>query len=248
MAAGKPGFELLPAIDLRGGRVVRLLRGDFDAETIYADDPAVIAGAFVAEGATWLHVVDLDGARAGEPRQAEAIAGIVAAVGERARVQRAGGLRGGASVAAALAGGAARVVVGTAALADPAFAATLVEVHGPATIAAALDVRAGLAVGGGWLAGAQGRPVEEVLETLGAAGVETFVVTAIARDGTLAGPDLALLERLIRQDRGRLIASGGIGSLDDLRRVRAVGCAGAILGRALYEARFTVVEAIEAVR
>lgn len=244
---GSPAFELLPAIDLRGGRVVRLMRGDFGAEMVYADDPEETARSFVAEGAGWLHVVDLDGARAGTPRQGAVVRAIEAAVGERARVQVAGGLRDETTVRAALAAGAARVVVGTAALTDPTFAVRLVDCHGPARIAAAIDVRDGLAIGEGWLAGADGRPVEEAIQALGAAGIETFMVTAIARDGTLAGPDLALLERLVGLVQGRLVASGGIGTLDDLRHVQALGCAGAILGRALYERRFTLAEAIAAV-
>ena len=245
--ARKPLFELFPAIDLRRGRVVRLLRGDFAAEIAYPHDPVAVARSFVADGARWIHVVDLDGALAGRPQQAAVISAVVGAVGKRVGVQVAGGLRDEIAVAAALAGGAARVVVGTAALADPSFAAALVASHGPARIAAALDVRDGLAVGGGWLAGAEGRPVEDAFREIGAAGIETFVVTAIIRDGTLGGPDLALLARLVRLDRGRVIASGGIGSLDDLRRVRALGCAGAILGRALYEARFSLAEALDSV-
>jgi phosphoribosylformimino-5-aminoimidazole carboxamide ribotide isomerase len=244
----KHGFELLPAIDLRAGRVVRLLRGDFEAETAYGDDPSGIAREFVDVGAAWLHVVDLDGALAGEPRQSEAVAAIVASAGGAARVQVAGGMRTEAAVAAALTGGAARVVLGTAALLEPAFVRGLVKRHGPASVAVALDVRDGQAVGGGWLAGAAARPVEEVLHRLVDAGVETFMATAIARDGTLAGPDLDLLGRLVELAPGQVFASGGVGALDDLRRVRAIGCAGAIVGRALYEGRFSLAAALAAVR
>ena len=245
---GKPGFELLPAIDLRGGRVVRLLRGDFDAETVYADDPVDVAGAFVAEGARWLHVVDLDGAAGTGVDGRWAGRRDRGAVGERRRCRWPAGCATSAAVAAALAAGAARVVVGTAALADPAFAAALVE----ATVRPGSRPRSTSATGSrrGRLARRRRRAgrSRRRIEALGAAGIETFVVTAIDRDGTLAGPDLALLERLVGLGRGRLVASGGIRSLDDLRRVRALGCAGAILGRALYEGRLTVAEALGAVR
>jgi len=246
-AEGKPSFELFPAIDLRGGRVVQLVRGDFGTEIAYAEDAVAMARSFVAEGARWLHVVDLDGALTGRPQQADMARAIVASVGTRACVQVAGGLRDQAAVTAALATGAARVVIGTAALADVAFAATLVAAHGRPRIAVALDVRDGMAVGGAWLAEA-GSPVESALDQLATAGIETFVVTAISRDGTLSGPDLTLLDRLVRLGRGQVVASGGIGSLDDLRRVRALGCVGAILGRALYESRFSLADALDAVR
>ncbi|MFZ5854852.1 MAG: HisA/HisF-related TIM barrel protein [Chloroflexota bacterium] len=240
-------FELLPAIDLRAGRVVRLRQGDFDQETVFGDDPAATAERLVAAGASWIHVVDLDGARAGAPRQTECVARIVERVGERARCQVAGGLRTAEAVAAALAGGAARVVVGTAALEDPALAGELVRRHGPDRIVVALDVRDGLALGQAWRAGATGRPVEELLETLGQSGVERFAVTAIERDGLLGGPDLELLARLVGLGRGAIIASGGIGSLADLQAVRRLGCSGAIIGRALYEGRLDLAEAVRAV-
>jgi phosphoribosylformimino-5-aminoimidazole carboxamide ribotide isomerase len=226
---------------------VRLLHGDFAAETVYADDPVGVARSFAEAGARWVHVVDLDGAREGAPRQAAVVARIVGGLGEQVAVEVAGGLRDESAVEAALTSGAARVVLATAILADRALAGALVARHGPGRIAAALDVRDGCAVGGGWVAGARGWPVEEALTGLRAAGIETFVVTAISRDGTLGGPDLALLERLVRLAQGRVIASGGLGSLEDLLRVRAIGCGGAILGRALYEGRFSLAEALAAI-
>ena len=160
------------------------------------------------------------------------------------RCQVAGGLRSEAAVAAALEAGAARVVVGTAAIRDPAFAGRLVARHGPARIVAALDVRDGLALGEGWRPGAPGVLPADAVAALADEGVAIFAVTAIERDGRLEGPDLDLLASLIALDRGRVIASGGIGSLDDLRRVRGVGCAGAIVGTALYEGRLDLGEAI----
>ncbi len=239
-------FDLLPAIDLRGGRVVRLVRGRFDRETVYGDDPQAVARAFVGAGARWLHVVDLDGARDPRNRQGDVVAGIVAAVGEAARVEVAGGLRDEEAVAAALRAGAARAVVGTAALADPGFAGRLIRTHGQDRIAVALDVRDGLAVGHGWQAGAAGTPVLDALARLADAGVTLFEVTAIDRDGTLGGPDLGLLGRLVAAGRGTIIASAGIASAADLVAVRDVGCGGAILGRALYEGRLSLAEALRA--
>lgn len=228
-------FEILPAIDLRGGRVVRLRQGDFRRETPYRDDPVSVARGFAEAGARWLHVVDLDGARTGEPVNGSIVRAIVEAVGERVWVEVAGGLRTVEAVGAILAAGVARAVVGTAALRDPGIAADLVALHGRDRIAVALDVRGGLALGEGWREGAPGVPVEMALCTLADAGVTVFEVTAIDRDGGLEGPDLALYERLVALDRGGIIASGGVSSLDDLRATRDRGCIGAIVGRALLD-------------
>jgi len=228
-------FELLPAIDLRGGRVVRLRAGDFGSETVFGEDPVAVAAGFVANGARWLHLVDLDGARSGGQRQSAVIDRIVVAAGERAACEVAGGLRDRAAVASALGAGASRVVVGTAALAQPGFAKGLVATFGARRIVVALDVREGLAVGEGWRAGAPGVRVDVALGRLAADGVTTFEVTAIDRDGGLGGPDLELLGGLVGLRAGRIIASGGIRSSADLVAVRSLGCAGAIVGRALYD-------------
>lgn len=239
-------FELLPAIDLRGGRVVRLRAGDFEAETMFGEDPLAVARGFLAAGARWLHVVDLDGARAGGQRQSELIGGLVAAVGEAAACEVAGGLRDRAAVATALGSGASRVVVGTAALAEPGFARRLVATFGARRIVVALDVRDGLAIGEGWRSGAPGVRVEAALSRLAAEGVTTFEVTAIDRDGGLGGPDLELLSGLVALGAGRVIASGGIRSVDDVVAVRSLGCAGAIVGRALYDGSLDLAEALAA--
>lgn len=238
------GFEILPAIDLRGGRVVRLQQGDFERETAFSDDPVAVARGFVEAGARWLHVVDLDGARSGVPAHAAMIRDLLVAVGDRVAIEAAGGLRTEESVAAALAFGAARAVVGTAALRDPAFAGRLVAIHGPDRIAVALDIRDELALGDGWREGAAGIRAEDAIRTLADEGVTTFEATAIDRDGLLAGPDLELLGRLIGLGRGQVIASGGVSSVEDVRAVRRIGCAGAIVGRALYEGRLDLAEAI----
>lgn len=238
-------FEVIPAIDLRAGRVVRLRRGDFDQETSYGDDAAAVAIRFAGAGARWIHVVDLDGAREGRPVNGAAIAGIVAAVAGRASAEVAGGLRTSESVRLAFAAGAARIVVGTAALRDPDFAGGLVDAYGAERVVAAIDVRDGRAVGNGWRAGAEGPDAKAAVESLAGVGVRIFEVTAISRDGLLEGPDLDLLAALVTLDLGGVIASGGVSSLADLRTVADLGCAGAIVGRALYEGRIDLREAIE---
>ena len=241
---GSTAFDLLPAIDLREGRVVRLRQGDFARETTYGDDAPATARAFADAGARRLHVVDLDGARIGTPRQLETIAAILESVGDRVAVEVAGGLRSDGAVAAVLALGAARAVLGTAVLRDPDLAARLVGRHGAGRIAAALDVRDGRVAAHGWDPGADGDRVEDVLVRLASAGVTTFEVTAIDRDGELSGPDLGLLGRLVALGRGGIVASAGIASLHDLEAVRDLGCIGAIVGRALYEGRLDLAEAV----
>jgi phosphoribosylformimino-5-aminoimidazole carboxamide ribotide isomerase len=240
-------FDLLAAIDLLGGRVVRLRQGDFAQETEYSDDPVAVAMAFVERGVRWLHVVDLDGARAGEPVHGKAIASIVAAVAARAEVEVAGGLRSAAAINDVLGAGAARAVIGSAALADPAFAAAAVERHGPDRIAVALDIRDGQAVGNAWADTAPRRPSDQVIAELTSAGLEWFEVTAIERDGSLEGPNLDLLQSMISlAGHGRVVAAGGITTVEDLLAVRTVGCAGAIVGRGLYEGTFDIDQAIRA--
>jgi phosphoribosylformimino-5-aminoimidazole carboxamide ribotide isomerase len=239
-------FELFPAIDLRDGQVVRLVQGDFARETAYGNDPAAVAASHVAAGARWLHLVDLDGARSGAPTQTQEIARIVATVRDGVRCQVAGGLRSPASVRTALEGGAARVVVGTAALRDPAFARALVDEHGADRIAVALDVRDGMALGDGWGTDATSSPVEAALLALTGAGVTTFIATAIDRDGLLGGPDLDFLGRLVALDRGQIVASGGVTTIEDILAVRDLGCGGAIVGRAIYEGRLDLAEAFVA--
>jgi phosphoribosylformimino-5-aminoimidazole carboxamide ribotide isomerase len=241
-------FQVLAAIDLRGGLVVRLSEGDFARETVYGTVPEDVARRFVAAGARWIHIVDLDGAKDGERRQTEVVARILAAVGDSAACEVAGGLRDEAAVDAALAAGAARVVVGTAALKVPAFVERLVALFGPDRIAVALDVRDGLAVGQGWVPGAPGAPADEVLTALADRGARTFIVTAIEQDGLLGGPNLDLLGRMVALGRGEIIASAGISSLEDLDAVRALGCAGAIVGRAIYEGHVDLAEAVRLVR
>ena len=236
------GFDILAAIDLRGGRVVRLRQGDFARETAYSDDPIAVALGFADAGARWIHVVDLDAAREGRRAHTAVVRSIVQAVGDRCAVEVAGGLRSPEAVAAVLDGGARRAVVGTAALRDPSFAGRLITDHGAHRVAVALDVRDGLAVGQAWVPGADGVAVEGAISALAERGVTTFEVTAIARDGTLAGPDLHLYRGLLGLDLGSIIASGGVGSAADIEAIRELGCAGAIVGRALYDGRIRPTE------
>ena len=241
------GFQLLPAIDLRAGRVVRLAEGDFGRETTYSTDPVDVALGFAAAGAEWIHVVDLDGARDGMRRQIEAVARIVGAVGDRVACEVAGGLRDEPAVESVFAAGAARAVVGTAALRDPDLVGRLIARFGRDRIAIALDVRDGLAVGQGWVPGADGVAAEAALEALAGRGARTFIVTAIERDGLMTGPDLDLLARMVRLQLGGIVASAGVASFHDIAAVRSAGCVGAIVGRAIYEGRLDLASAVRTI-
>jgi phosphoribosylformimino-5-aminoimidazole carboxamide ribotide isomerase len=239
--------EVIPAVDIRNGRVVRLRHGDVAQETVYDDDPVAVARAWARDGATRLHLVDLDGAMAGRPVQRAVVDRVVAAVDVPCQV--AGGLRDADAIGAAFEAGADRVVLGTALLERPKLAWAVVERYGPDRVVGALDVRDGRAVGGGWQEGAASMELGDAVRRLRAAGVRVLAVTAIARDGTLEGPDLGVLHavRAIAPE-ARLIASGGIASLGDLHAVAAAGCEAAIVGRALYDGRFSLAEAQAAAR
>jgi phosphoribosylformimino-5-aminoimidazole carboxamide ribotide isomerase len=236
---------LLPAIDIRDGRAVRLERGDFDRETVYADDPLEAARSFVEAGAKSLHVVDLDGARAGEPRNLEHLRRIATEL--QVPVQYGGGLRSLVAVREALAAGAARVVLGTAAYSDQEFLDSVIEAWG-VRIVVAIDVRGGHVSVAGWEKTTQMLPADVIVRMQGR-GVKQFVYTNVDRDGMLEGPDLDEVRRMSGVIRGRFIYSGGIASLDDLvalRELRLVNLAGVISGKALYERRFSVGEAVAA--
>jgi len=238
-------FELLPAIDLRAGRVVRLREGDFERETAYSNDPVATALDLVGQGSRWLHVVDLDGARVGAAAHEPVIARLIEAVGTSARVEVGGGIRDAAAARRYVELGAARIVLGTASLGSSQLAANLVAEHGVGRIVVALDVRGGQAVGNAWQAGDDATGIDEAVRRLLAEGVVTFEVTAIDRDGALSGPDLGLLARVrALAPEASVIASGGIRSIDDLLSVRELGCAGAIIGRAIYERTFDLPTAL----
>jgi phosphoribosylformimino-5-aminoimidazole carboxamide ribotide isomerase len=235
--------QLYPAIDIREGRAVRLRRGRFDDETVYADDPLEAARGWVEAGARRLHVVDLDGAREGRPVALAHVERIASAL--EVPVQCGGGLRTLDAVSAALEAGAARVVLGTAAYRDPGLLAQALERHGE-RVAVAVDVRSGLVATHGWTETTEAAP-EPVVERLDREGVRTIVYTDADRDGTLNGPDLKTVARLAEAvSRARLICSGGIGDLSDLEAVAALhadALDGVIVGKALYEGRFTVAQA-----
>jgi phosphoribosylformimino-5-aminoimidazole carboxamide ribotide isomerase len=237
---------LYPAIDIRGGQAVRLLRGDYAQETVYDADPAEAARRWIGEGAEFLHVVDLDGAKAGEPRNLTAIEAI-AALG--CPVQVGGGLRGPEEVAATLDCGVERVVIGTAALRDPAFLDSVLAQHGE-RIVVSVDARGGKVSLSGWTE-ATDQDAAETVRELGERGVARFLCTEIDVDGTMEGPAVGELRRIAAATPAAVIASGGVGDLADLEALAKLGAAspnleGAIVGRALYERRFTVAEAIAA--
>ena len=233
---------LYPAIDIRGGKAVRLMQGDYERETRYDDDPVVAARRWADGGARWLHVVDLDGARAGEPVNLEHVRRIVAAVG--IPVQLGGGLRDSKKVEDAFSSGAERVVLGTAAVRDPEMAAAIAAAHGDRVVAS-VDSRSGEVAAEGWTQ-SSGLGTAEVVAALSERGVSRFIYTPVDVDGLMEGPDLDSLREVAKSARGELIYSGGVGSLDHLRalgELRLDNLGGVIVGRALYEQRFTVAEA-----
>ena len=238
---------LFPAIDIRGGRAVRLVRGDFDQETVYADDPYAAAGAWVAAGASALHVVDLDGARDGAPANLDHLRRIAGGLG--VPVQYGGGLRSVEAVGEALAAGAAHVVVGTAAYEGTDFLDTLLHTW-PDRVSVGVDVREGRVSVSGWTEDTA-MPWEEAVASMERRGVTRFVYTNADRDGMLEGADVAEVARVAEVVTGRFVYSGGITTLEDLINLRALGLSnleGVISGKALYERRFTLAEASAALR
>jgi phosphoribosylformimino-5-aminoimidazole carboxamide ribotide isomerase len=233
---------LLPAIDILEGKAVRLTRGEFDARTVYDSDPLDAAKRWVDGGARALHVVDLDGARTGQPANLAHVARITAELD--VPVQLGGGLRTVAAVADAFAAGVGRVVLGTAAYRDVDFLDEVLAEHGDRVVVS-VDAREGRLAAAGWTEQTD-IPVEPVIERLGGRGVRRFVFSSIERDGMLTGPDLDGATRVAGAVRGSFVYSGGIGSLEDLRSLaslRQVNLAGVIVGKALYEGRFDVGEA-----
>jgi phosphoribosylformimino-5-aminoimidazole carboxamide ribotide isomerase len=232
---------LYPAIDIRGGQAVRLTHGRFDAETVYHDDPLEAARSWVQAGARFLHVVDLDGAKGGTPASIEHLRRIVQGTG--VPVQYGGGLRTPDAVRDALRAGAERVIVGTAALRDIDFLDDVVAAYGPRVVVS-VDVRGGKIATAGWTE-VSDLPAADAIARLGDRGVASFVYTDADRDGALEGPSLDDVRAIAAAVRGRFLYAGGIGDLDhlrDLRDLRQVNLAGVIVGKALYERRFTIAE------
>ena len=240
-------MDLYPSIDLRAGQVVRLYQGDFARETVYEVDAVTAARAFADAGARWIHVVDLDAARSGEPVNRAVVGMIAEAVSGRARVQASGGVRTDDAAAALGEAGVARVVIGTAALEDPALVA---RVAARQPVAVGLDARQGEVALRGWLEGS-GEGLLDVLPRFADVGVEAVIVTDISRDGTFAGPDLEGLAQVLDRTTLAVIASGGVGEAADLAalarlEVNGQRLAGAIVGRALYEGRIALGDALAA--
>jgi phosphoribosylformimino-5-aminoimidazole carboxamide ribotide isomerase len=240
-----PPFELIPAIDLLEGRCVRLSQGRYDDATVYGEDPAAVAARFAAHPLRRLHVVDLDGARSGRPENGAAIRAILAAAG-KVPVQVGGGMRTLADVEARLALGVDRVVLGTAALRDPALVRDAAKKH-PGRIAVGIDAREGRVAVQGWLE-ASDVTARDLALRFEDAGVAAIVYTDIARDGMLAGPNLEQTAALAEALAIPVIASGGASSEDDVRRSCALagrGVAGLIVGRALYTGAVDLARALE---
>jgi phosphoribosylformimino-5-aminoimidazole carboxamide ribotide isomerase len=242
-------MDVYPAIDLRRGRCVRLAQGDFGRETVYGAEPVARALAFEASGAAWLHVVDLDAVRTGLGNNRAVVRDIAAAL--HIPVQVGGGVRSAADAEELFSAGVARVVVGTAAVSEPGFLTDLAE-RWPGKVAAGVDHFEGEVRVKGWQE-RSGRHAADVVRALADAGACAVVVTEISRDGLMLGPDLSGYRSLLEATEVPLIASGGVGSLDDLRRltwlkVSGRHLAGVIVGRAIYEGRFTLPEAVAACR
>lgn len=238
-------MELIPAIDVLGGKVVRLHKGRYDEVTVYAEDPAEMARRFAEQGASRVHVVDLDGARDGRPRNVEAIERILAG-GGGVSVQVGGGIRDLAAARVWLEGGAERVVLGTAAVKDPSFPKQLASEH-PGGVVVAIDARDGRVAVEGWLETSE-RQASDLAREVDGWGVAAMLYTNIDRDGTREGPDVegtAALQRLVG---ATVIASGGIGALEHVRALAAAGVRSAVCGRALYTGAFTLREAFDAAR
>ena len=231
--------ELYPAIDLRGGRVVRLTKGDYDAETVYGDDPVAVATSFADAGAPWVHVVDLDAARSGDPVNRPVVAAVAAALAGHARLQNGGGVRTLDDAKALADAGVTRVVMGSAAVRDPDLVGVVADAI---DVAVGLDHRDGELAVHGWTEGS-GVMLSDALHRFPAA--TAFVITDISRDGMLTGPDVEGLAEAVATTDVPVIASGGVSSLADIAALAAIGGLGGIItGKALYEGRFTVADAL----
>ncbi len=236
-------MRIYPAIDIRGGSCVRLLKGDYENETVYASSPAEVAKKWQAAGADYIHVVDLDGARRGGENLA-AVAEICSAVS--VPVQQGGGIRTIEQVEAALARGVSRVIIGTAAVEEPSMVGEAVSRHG-AKIAVGIDARDGYAATDGWTKTSRVSAVELALE-MKSLGVETVIFTDIATDGTLSGPNVRAMANMVEKTGLNVIASGGVGREDDLLALSKTGVEGVIVGRALYAGRLNLAEIVNKYR
>ena len=237
-------MEVIPAVDLRGGRCVRLVQGDYERETVFSDEPVAVARRWAELGAPRLHVADLDGAREGRPVNGQAARAIIDAVS--IPVQVSGGVRTLDAVGTWIRAGASRVVLGTAVVHEPELAAEAVRRHGGERIVVSVDAKDGLVATDGWTSTTEVR-AEELIERLAGLGVRRFVYTDILRDGTLTSPNYEAIEALLKSTDAALIAAGGVAEVAHLVRLAELGVEGVIVGRALYDGRVDLPEALAAV-
>ncbi|WP_280769494.1 1-(5-phosphoribosyl)-5-[(5-phosphoribosylamino)methylideneamino]imidazole-4-carboxamide isomerase [Salipaludibacillus daqingensis] len=241
-------FTIYPAIDIRGGKCVRLLQGDYNQETVYGDSPFDMASSFEKKGAKWIHMVDLDGAKQGKPVNHQEV--LRAAKELSAHVQIGGGIRTVKDVETYLEAGVSRVILGSSAISDPAFVKQMLKQYGGERIAIGIDARDGYVATHGWLQTSTVK-AEELGQELADQGAETFIMTDISRDGMLSGPNVKEIASLGQATGKEVIASGGVSTMDDLRELlshRDKGISGAIIGKALYTDRLSLEQAIQEVR
>lgn len=237
-------FQIYPAIDLRNGKCVRLFQGDYAQETIYGDSPVDMAKKFVEAGAQWIHMVDLDGAKDGVRINDKV---VIEAAKLGANVQVGGGIRTREDIQHYLSNGVARVIIGSLAIRNPELAVSFIEEFGADRIVIGIDAKNGMAATEGWIE-TSGQAATEVANYFTSKGAKHFIYTDIATDGTLAGPNIEANKGLAESEEAEIIVSGGIGSLEDIRNVKKASSqsniAGVIIGKALYEKRFTLEEAL----
>jgi phosphoribosylformimino-5-aminoimidazole carboxamide ribotide isomerase len=241
-----PPFEILPAIDIRAGRVVDLFQGDYSRETVYDDAAEAVVERFIGDGARWIHVVDLDGSRGGSPANRDLVRDLARMAGAAGvRVQLGGGIRSLEAAHAALESGVSRVIFGTAAVERPDVVAQAVRRFGPAAVAVGIDARRGLVATRGWTETAP-VPAVDLARRMVDCGVVWLIYTDVERDSTLTEPNFAELERLRRSTRAAVIASGGVTTVEQVHRLAALDLAGAIIGSAIYAGRLTLRQALAA--
>lgn len=235
---------VIPAVDIKGGKCVRLRQGRAEEETVFGEDPVALARHWETEGAEYLHIVDLDGAFEGEPKNLDVVMEIIRTLTIKTDVG--GGIRTVETIDELLDCGADRVIIGTRAVESVEWVVELAERY-PRRIAVGIDARKGMITTHGWVKTSTMTPIE-LVKSIGDAPLSAYIYTDVLRDGTNTGPNVPATERFARATSIPVIASGGVASLDDLRAVSRIGVCGVIVGRALYEKRFTLAEAVEAVR
>jgi phosphoribosylformimino-5-aminoimidazole carboxamide ribotide isomerase len=234
-------MEVIPAIDIRGGKCVRLFQGDYGRETVYSDDPTEMASQWVDQGATRLHVIDLDGAREGRAVNHD----VASTIASKATVQLGGGIRDVATARAAVAGGVDRIIAGTAAITEPGFARALCDELGAGAVVVSVDAKDGVVMLQGWTE-ASGMAASDVVKRVEAAGVMRIIYTDIAVDGTLTGPNFRAIAELVESTPLEVIIAGGVSSLAHLLELERIGVDAAIVGKAVYTGNIDLPKAIAA--